>query len=434
MTDEVMSKRPRPGLSMLAVFRNRNYRLLWTGRVVSMLGVQFTMIALPWLVLQLTGSGLAMGAVMASGGIPRAAFMLVGGALTDRFSSRTIMVTVSLLFSALLAFQSGLVLTGVIALWMLYGINIVFGTLGAFYFPAVASMVPQIVEDRHLTAANALLQGTVQLCAFIGPAVAGMLIAFLSGRNLLASGAEPGLEGVGLAFAITSSTFFFVSVLVWMMRVPKVERAAGDEEAGMLRSIRQGFAFVWNDKSLRASFFLVAAMNFFTLGPVTIGVPVLANTRFPEGVAAFGIIVSGFGGGALLGAILAGVLPAAPERRLGPTLTRVASLLGIAVLLLGFAPSTAVAASITTVMGMGVGYVSVLMVTWFQRRTPKDMLGRAMSLLMFASAGLLPFSMAISGAVVEFSTTGVFVGAGVCVFLVSRIAARSPAIRDLGQN
>src|SRR5512138_1919471 len=102
----IHAKLEATGVSPAAVLRNRNFRLLWTGEGISLLGDQFYLIALPWLVLQLTGDSLAMGTVLATAGIPRALFMLVGGALTDRFSPRRLMISsnaVRMILTGLLA-------------------------------------------------------------------------------------------------------------------------------------------------------------------------------------------------------------------------------------------------------------------------------------------------------------------------------------------
>ena len=96
------------GASPLGLLRNHNFRLLWGGEAISLLGDQFYLIALPWLVLQLTGEALAVGVVLALAGVPRALFMLVGGALTDRFSPRAVMLASNLLRMVLVALLSGL--------------------------------------------------------------------------------------------------------------------------------------------------------------------------------------------------------------------------------------------------------------------------------------------------------------------------------------
>src|SRR5512138_1699997 len=102
------------------ILRIRNFRLLWIGEGISLLGDQFYMIALPWLVLSLTGNALAVGTVMAMAGIPRAMFMLVGGALTDRFTPRKLMINSNLVRIALTGLLAALVFTNLIQLWMLY--------------------------------------------------------------------------------------------------------------------------------------------------------------------------------------------------------------------------------------------------------------------------------------------------------------------------
>lgn len=452
---------------MRAVLRNRNYRLLWIGRAANMLGGQFSMIATPWLVLQLTGSALAMGTVMAVSGIPRAAFMLVGGVLTDRFSPRLIMILNSILFTALLVLESTLVLTDLITLWMIYVFALVAGALDAFYFPASATMIPQIVDEKDLPSANALIQGTMQGGMFLGPVVAGGLIAILSATSAptaeLAESTAPtaqvaetiddieveapeatpaaeevdapeGLRGIGIAFGINACTFLFSALTLWMMRIPKREPDPGEseEKTGMWSSIREGMTFVWQDRSLRAVFLLFGLVNFFTIGPIAIGIPYLANARFEEGAAAFGIIMSGFGGGALIGVLLVAVLPDLPPKGLGTFVRGVVTVQGICLILLAFAPTTAVAVAVTFVMGSGNGYMMIMMITWFQRRTPLAILGRIMSLLMFVMSGLQPFSMALAGVFVGLNAVVFFIIVGIIIALIAQFLCGRAAIREMG--
>src|SRR3954468_1811368 len=121
----------------------RNFRLLWIGEGISLLGDQFYMIALPWLVLQLTGSALALGTVMALASIPRALFLLVGGALVDRFSPRSVMLASNFARLVLVVLLSALVLTNTIQIEMLYAFALAFGLADAFYFPGQSAIIPQ---------------------------------------------------------------------------------------------------------------------------------------------------------------------------------------------------------------------------------------------------------------------------------------------------
>src|SRR5262245_36852983 len=115
-TIETIDQRP----SLLSPLKVRDFRLLWIGENISLLGSQFSMIAMPWLALKLTGSPLVLGTILMVGGIPRALFMLVGGALTDRFSARQLMLGSNGLRAVLTLIFAALVLLNAIQLWMLY--------------------------------------------------------------------------------------------------------------------------------------------------------------------------------------------------------------------------------------------------------------------------------------------------------------------------
>ena len=417
-----------------SVLRLRDFRLLWLGEGISLLGDQFYLIALPWLVLQLTGSGLAVGGVLALAGIPRAVFMLVGGALTDRYSPRIIMLASNLGRFILVGLLTLLTLTGLIQMWMVYAFALAFGLADAFFFPASASIIPQIVDKEDLSTANAIVQGTAQISLFIGPALAGALIAVLGQGQVVNGEANPDLQGIGLAFAFDSMTFFVSLITLWFMRTRPREVNPDDvaQSDNMLASIREGLISVWHDRTLRAFFIIAAGINFLVTGPIAVGIPYLADTRLPEGAAAFGIIMSLFGGGLLVGTVLAGVLPKPKPQHLGSLLIVIISGLGFGLIPLGLVYSTAAAAVIVLLMSVTNGYVSIIFITWLQGRTPPERLGRTMSLLMFATNGLQPISSALAGALVEIDVTGLFVVAGGLLILLTMVSAFNPAVRAMG--
>lgn len=421
---------------LLQVLRVRDFRLLWIGQGISLLGDQFYLIALPWLVLQLTGDALAMGTVLAVAGIPRALFMLVGGALTDRFSPRILMLASDLVRVVLVALLAGLALTDLVAPWMLYVFALVFGLVDAFFYPAQSAIVPRLVNKEYLHTGNSLVQGTAQVTLFAGPVLAGALIALLDGGGspFASAGGKADTTGIGIAFGIDALTFLVSAATLWMMRVPGNLRdpaEADDGATGVLSSIREGLATVWNDRTLRALFILVGAINFLTSGPFEVGIPVLAGSRFPEGAAAFGIIVSAFGGGSLLGTVLAGVLPKPAPRHMGSMLLVVTSVLGIGLAVLGFVASTALASAVALAMGVASGYVFLLLITWLQARTAQAMLGRTMGLLMFSAVGLNPVSTALAGAIAKLDVTALLVGAGILLAIIVLVSALNPALREM---
>ncbi len=191
---------------------------------------------------------------------------------------------------------------------------------------------------------------------------------------------------------------------------------------------------MWEDKALRYYFVLIAAVNLLMTGPISVGIPVLADTRFDGGAVAFGTILSGFGGGSLLGIVVAGVSSRPSNRRFPMLMLGLTATMGVALALLGILPSVATSTFVAFIMGCAQGYVVIQFITWLQLRTPSRMLGRMMSVLMFAVVGMAPLSSAIAGALIQWSATFVMVGAGLLMVLVVAIAAVSPSVWRLGDE
>ena len=182
--------------------------------------------------------------------------------------------------------------------------------------------------------------------------------------------------------------------------------------------------YVWDSAVLRMVFFLLVAINLFMTGPFQVGIPVLADRKWSEGATAYGILMSAYGGGALLGVILAGVLPKPRPTRFGSVLLIGTALLGIGMILLPFSTSTPVAALINLAMGTTMGYVNIHFMTWLQRRIPEQLMGRVMSLIMFASMGIAPVSSALAGVILNVNLMVLFVGAGALLAAVTLFTRR----------
>ncbi len=403
----------------------RNFRLLWIGESVSLLGDQFALIALPWLVLQLTDNALALGLVMALSSIPRAVFMLIGGAFVDRFSPRHVMFTSNLARMILVLGLTGVILADRVELWMLYVFGLAFGLADAFFIPAQSAIVPQVLDEKQLQTGNALVQGMAQLSLFLGPVLAGAVIAVVGG-----SAKDPSRSGIGLAFGLDGLSFLASVVALYRMQVSRPVPTS--DQPAVLDSIKEGLKFVWDSMVLRLLFIVVMGINFFVVGPFSVGVPVLADDRLSGGAAAFGIIMSAFGGGALAGIILAGVLPRPRAARFGTILLVCVAMLGVGLMALPISDATAIVAVISLLMGVFNGYVNILAITWLQKRIPEALMGRVMSLIMFASLGLVPVSSALSGAILDLNIEALFVGSGVMMIVVAMIALRVPALRLMG--
>jgi MFS family permease len=392
------------GPALLRPLRVRDFRLLFTGETVSVLGDQFHFVALTWLAIQLSGSGLVLGTVLMTAAIPRAAFMLVGGAFSDRFSPRTLMLLSNVLRGVAVGILAALVLAGRAELWHLYVLAATFGVVDAFFYPALSTIVPMLVPDRQLAPANGLVQGASQVMGLIGPAIAGAFIAMVD---------------TGPAFVIDAMSFGVAALAITMIAGGRRPAAPeGEKPPSMLATIGEGLRAAWADPAVRSMVVLIAAFNFAFTGPISVGLAFLAESRFDGGSSAFGLLLSAFGGGAVIGAIAAGSVPRLPH--LGTIFMVIAVALGVGLALIGLSPNLAVAIGIAAVMGILIGFINVQAIAWLQLRIPEELRGRIMSLVTLASIGLAPFSLAIAGVLVDVgAVTLTFVVAGAIVVVAA---------------
>ena len=404
---------------MLSTLKTRDYRLLWIGQGISHLGDQFHLIALPWLVLTLTHDPFQLGLVLALAGIPRAAVMLFGGAFADRHSPRLIMLVSDALRFVIAAALAASILTGTVQLWMVYVLALSFGVVSGFFMPAAEASLPRLLEDEQLEGGNALMMGADQLAQFVGPALAGVVIA-LFGASQIAGGHAGSLTGVGVAFAVDAASFAVSAVTLVLMRsLPAL--GAGSHP---LAAIKAGLRFTLARPAFRWLLALLAAANLLLIGPLLVGIPVLAQTRFSPGRRRVRPADLGLrprqplrhgrrrhGAAAFLAHVLAGS----------------SSLLfagfGLVIGSLAFISSVWVGVALLAVLGVGNGYVAVVMMTLVQRMTPADMLGRVMSLVMLAMLGVTPLSTALAGAIIGLGPAVLFVGCGAGMLLVTVVAA-----------
>lgn len=407
------------------VFRLRDFRLLWTGEAISSLGDQFALIALPWLTLVLTGSGLALGSVLALMAVPRAALMVVGGAYADRLSPRRVMLASNVVRGIAMALLGAAVVAGAAQLWMLYAFALVFGIADAFFFPSVTAIVPAIVPGEQLGQANAVVQGTAQLTVFLGPALAGVLIVLFG-----STAGQPSSEGIGIALLVDALSFLVSVVTLWLIRGGAAKAEAAAES--ILTQIRAGVSFVLAWPSMRLVVFLSMAANLLIVGPFEVGIPALAYTRLPEGAAAFGLMVSAFGLGSLLGLGAAAALPKPSPGRFSAVALGALSVSGVLLAAMALVNATLPALVLCLFIGVGLGFSNLLMLTWVQRRIPGSLMGRVMSLMMLGSLGLVPVSVMLAGVLVQINLSALLVIGGVGMAVLCLASLVSKHIRRMG--
>jgi MFS family permease len=391
--------------------RNRNFVMWWIGATISLLGDQFYVVALPWVVLQLTGSGLAMGTVAMAAGIPRAVLMLMGGAVTDRTSSRKVLMATASLRTLFVAAIGILLWRHTLGLWHLYLLAIGFGVADAFAMPSASTLMRSLVEPQQLPAANSVWQSSALLTGMAGPVPAGLIMKAL---------------GAAWAFFLDAFSFLFILGALWKLPDPPPSPPAAARPS-MWGSIGEGLAYVGRDVALRSLMLLAAVLNFFLAGPLSVGLAYMAKSRFSS-PASFGLWISSVATGALAGMLLAGVLK---SKRRGLLLLATSSALGVATFGMGFLPGLWPVAALLLVMGGLSGFINVQIQAWFQQRVDRAVLGRVVSVSMLSAFGLMPLSMAAAGVAVAWSARGMFAISGLALLLVSAFGALQKPVREI---
>jgi hypothetical protein len=404
-----------PRASPWTVFASGSFRKLWAATTLSLFGDFFSYIALAWLVLQLTGSSLALGTVLVVQALPRAVLMAVGGALADRLSPRLTMLGSMALRAAVVAPLAVLVLTGRVRMWEVYAMAVVFGVVDAFFMPARQSILPKVVVDRELEPGNAVLNVTAQISVIIGPVLGGVIVAVF---------------GTGWAFAGDAAFFALGFLLIlWLPAARRATAGAAHPDGGLGGQIAAGFRYAWADVGLRVTLIVIAVVDFAANGALGVGLPTLAHGRFAAGATGFGILFGAWGVGATAGALGAGFVP--PPKRFGWLIVGLCLWLGIGITGVGLVPALVPAALLMGFSGISTGVVNTYAISWLQRRTDPSMQGRVMSLVMLASMGLTPVAYAASGAIANFNPTLLFVIAGGMILLCAAGTAASRTVRSL---
>ena len=415
-----------------SVFSNRDFKLLFFGSSVSMIGDQFTLVALPWLVLKLTGDPAALGIVLAVMALPRAAFMLIGGAVVDRMSARRVLLASRALNAAFVTLLAVLVMGGGINMGMLYFIALGIGFSTAFVYPAGSAILPQLMEPEQLQAANGLIMAMRQLSMFVGPIMAGFVI-FLGAHAAVASQprALADATGMGLAFSIDAISFLFSLASLYVIRI-HTDYHPPKPEGGVLADVLAGLRSIWADLPLRAFILYVSMIALFVGGPVQVGLPVLANTRLDLGAAALGTLMTANGGGVLVGSVLSRVSTRLFGGRLGIMFLSLDVVAGLAFVALVFVHSTLSGAALLMLLGAFMGINQVGLFSWVQQRVPQAMMGRTMSVMFFTFMGLGPISAAAAGFLLKFlSLSTLFAGAGLAMSLIALACLANPALRSI---
>ncbi len=367
-----------------------------------------------WLVLAVSRSPAVLAAVLVASSVPRAALLLLGGAISDRVSARTVMLCSHLVRGVALATLTTLALTNGLRVWELACAGVLFGVADAFFGPASASILPSLVGDADLARANALVGVSEQVGSFVGPVLGGALLA---------------ATGASVALAFDAATFFVAALTI--LAAPRTDRQHAQRATvgALLAELRSGIRYATGNAEVRVVLLLVTAATLSYSGLFVVGLPTLAR-GMTDGSLALGVMVSAWGLGQLIGAVGASVtgLP----RRWGSLIIAMTLTEGTCFAVLGFAPHYLLAASLLGLLGIGVAYsTDVALPTFIQTRTPRPLLGRVNSVITLPRYALEPVSIATMGGLALLGVRWTFVLAAIPMLLVGTVLASSRTARQL---
>jgi MFS family permease len=417
-----------------ALWRDTNFRWLMGGAVLSGLGDQFTTIALPWLVLKMTGDPLALGLVIAIMSVPRAIFMLVGGALVDRYTPKSVLMVTKFANAALVGALATLVLAAPALLTMplMYALALAMGLAHAFSIPAGTSMLPSVVPREHLQAANGAMMGLRQLLMLAGPLL-GALLLVLGGDDINAAARHEGggnANGIGCAFAFDCASFL---VSAWTLARVRPLAAAGpapdSQGQGVLRAVAEGVRTLWQNTAVRNCFTYWSLAAVVVGGTMQVALPLLASRNL-HGAASLGMLMGAHGIGTLFGMAMS----RARLRGLsfGATILAIDALVGLLMAPLGSIAAAWQGAALLGAIGVLGGYMQIAVFTWIQQSVPQHMLGRAMSIFMCIFMGVAPLSATLIGALLQWITLAqLFAGGGALLLSLAAIAWLATPMRHI---
>ena len=370
----------------LGPLAERQFRLLFAGRTISVLGNAIAPIAIAFAVLDLTGSKSDLGFVLAARALPQVLFLLVGGIWADRLRRNQVMVASNVLSGASQAALAALLLTGAAQLWMLIALAAANGVSSAFFFPASIGIVPQTVPAPMLQSANALLRLGLNATSIVGAAIGGVLVAATS---------------PGAAIAVDAATYFLGALLIGLMSLPASLRMEGSHFLGEL-------AEGWHEFSSRTWLWAIVLqfglINALTVGSESVLGPAIAKESL-GGAAGWGLILTFESAGFLVGGLL--------QLRLRPRRLLLVATLGV---MLGSGLSLALAVPLALwavcflalLAGIGAETFGVNYDTAVQQEIPGDKLSRVSSYDALGSFVLIPLGLALAGpiaAAIGTSTT-----------------------------
>jgi MFS family permease len=379
----------------LQAFKSRDFRLLWTGQAISLLGDTAFIVALGWRTFTLTGSARSLAIVLTLQGLGLLSTVLLGGALADRYDRRTLMLVSDAARFGVIGALAVVDASGHLSLGILAGLAFAEGLATGFFTPALGGLVPLVVEQPGLGSANALIGMARQASLLIGPTLAGLMYGF---------------AGSTVVFGFNAFSYLISFGFVFATRPRTAERA---ESVGTLREIWAGIRYVTQIPWLWVTITLFAFVLMFQWAPIQVLTPKLVRNHFHLSVGAYGVIFSMLGAGMIVGAITFAQMN--PRRRRGLISYLIWMVNSLLVVAFALSPWYSVALVVSFLRGICIGYAVAVWETMLMELVPQHMLSRVVSLDWFGAFGLTPFGLLAAGAVSNYFAPGPIIAGGAVI-------------------
>jgi MFS family permease len=379
-----------------------NYRRYVSGQSVSLVGTWMQMIAQSWLVLTLTHSSIALGAIIAVQTLPVLVLGPYGGVIADRVDKRRLMVALQALMGVQALVLGVLTITGAIRFWEICVLAALLGLNNAFENPSRQSFILELVGPEHLRNAVSLNSVLVNVARAVGPAVAGVLIATV---------------GIGVCFLVNAASF--VAVVASLLTMDRSQLNPSMPMPRQRGQLREGLRYVRHSPDLAVPLAMMGLAGMLAYEfPVTL--PVIDHNSLHGGAAAYGLMTAAMG----IGAVVGGLFTAARGRTGIRPLSIAASAFGVMIVLASLAPDMPL--ELVALAGAGAGSVSFMAIgnSTLQLGAAPQMRGRVMSLWFVAFQGSTPIGGPLVGWVIAAAGARVGLGlGGVTLLAVAALGA-----------
>jgi DHA3 family tetracycline resistance protein-like MFS transporter len=399
--------------NLLSPLKHRDFRILWTGMTISLIGDGIFLVAIAWESYSLWNAPAALSIVGIGMTIPTIAFLLIGGVVSDRRDRRVVMAWADGLRAVAVAVLAALVLMGALRFWELVALVAVYGVGAAFFMPAFEAILPELLPKSELPAANALDQ-------FVRP-IAMRLIGPVAGGALVAASA-------GIAFAIDAASF-----AVCLAAVLAMPRRAGrhvEVQTSSVAALKEGLRFVRQRVWLWGTLLSAAIAYLVFLGPAEVLLPFLVKNELHASAGTLGLVLAAGGLGAVGGAAFMGHI--GHPRRDVTVMYMTWTIATLAIAGYGVANAAWELMLVCLVFNALEAAGTIVWATIKQHHVPGSMLGRVSSLDWLISIGLLPLSFALTAPVAAvFGARATLVGAAALGAAVTLSAFFLPGMRAI---